>query len=444
MDRTLIILIVMALFMFMLITGHKISSVLFTAGILGIIILSKGSLAQVKGIVVNEPYQQIASYTMSTVPLYIIMAEFIIRSNIIRDFYALIFKLSKGRKAALGTMTILLGGFLGAVSGSGMATSAAMGKVGVPELRARGYSQDLAGTVAAAAGTLSAVIPPSMTLIVYGVAAEVSVAKLFIATLIPGILAMVTYAVVAIVILNTKSEKLRAQAELEAGLVKPAEDLDLSPGRTIFVVVVGAALVLIIFVGIYTGKFSPTEAGAVGAFLGFLVTIITRTLSLDLIISSITSTVKTTGMVLFVMLSATFFGRFVTLSLMPRAIMNALGGMMDHPSMVLALLVLVYFVVFMFVDGAAGLLMTVPVLLPIMQAMNIDLLWFGVFVCMLITLGALTLPVGMCVYSVSAVSGSPMNKMFPLSSIFAAVTGLVVCGLMILFPGLATWLPSLM
>src|SRR5699024_5111031 len=181
--------------MYLLISGHYISSLLFTLGILGIFII--GGQSVLTGFIQNDPFSRTASYALTTVPLYILMAQFIMQAGIVRDLYNLMYKFSRGKSGPLGVMTIFLGGLLGGVSGSGAATSAALGQIAVPELRRRGYPDELAGAIAASAGSLSAIIPPSVLLILYGVIAQISIGKLFTGAIIPGIILMITFAIVA-------------------------------------------------------------------------------------------------------------------------------------------------------------------------------------------------------------------------------------------------------
>lgn len=436
MEYTGAIIIVLLAFAFFLVTGHYMSTLMYGVGMIGILLV--GGMGLLQGFLINEPYRTAASYSLSTIPLYVLMAMFIMESGIIRDFYAMVFKFSRGKKWALGALTILLGGFLGAVSGSGIATSASLGKISVPELRSRGYSGPLAGAVAAAAGSLSSIIPPSIILIVYGTAAQQSVGKLFMASFIPGALVMVVYALTTIVLLNTKKERNHSE------VVEKTPEVTLSTGRTIFVLIAGASMVISIFGGIYSGLFTPTEAGAVGAFIAFIVALVTKAVNREFMKHAMLEAVKVTGMSMIIIIAASLFGRFVTLSMLPRYIMSSLEPLIARPALLLAILCAIYFVMFMFLDGTATLLLTVPILLPIMTQMNIDLLWFGVFICMICTIGTLSPPVGFCVYAVAGVSDIPIQKIFRVAMIFAIAATAIVGTLMIVLPGTATWLPSTM
>lgn len=435
MENVTVIIIVLTLFMVLLLSGNYMSTLLLTVGMVGVYLL--GGMGRLNGFIANDPFKSIASYSLSTIPLYVIMAQFVMKSGIIKDFYALVYKVSKGKKGILGILTIILGAFLGAVSGSSTATAASLGQISVPELRSRGYSDGLAGTVAAAAGSLSSIVPPSIMLIIYGTTAQVSIGELFTGSFLTGALTALVFCLTTLVYLNTKAERSVASAvEVEVE--------DLSPGRVAFVLIAGSALIISVFGGIYSGLFTPTEAGAVGAFLALIVALITRSVNIEFFRTSMLETIKVTGMSMILIVAAALFGRFITLSLLPRYLMGLIEPLMAHPTIVLLLIMAIYFFLFMILDGTATVLMTIPVLLPIVTEMNIDLVWFGVFVCLICTLGSLTPPVGFSVYSVGGMTGIPIGTIFKKAMVYASVATLLLCSLLIKFPIIVTWLPSMM
>jgi TRAP-type C4-dicarboxylate transport system permease large subunit len=203
--ENLIILIVVVLFLLLLLSGQYISSILLTVGLLGIFLLD--GMEMLGGYLQSDPFYRVASYSLTTIPLYVLMAQFVLQAGIVQDFYSLVFKLSRGKSGLLGTLTILLGGLLGAVSGSGTATAASLGQVAVPELKKRGYSDELAGSIAASAGSLSGIIPPSIIIILYGVMTQKSIGELFIAAFIPGVLVMLVFIICALVSLKMTQKK---------------------------------------------------------------------------------------------------------------------------------------------------------------------------------------------------------------------------------------------
>jgi C4-dicarboxylate transporter, DctM subunit len=436
----ILMLVLFAIFLFL---GLHVHSVLLSIGIIGIILLE--GPAYITSFLQSNPYKQVASYTLTTIPLFVLMAQFVVKSGIVRDMYAIVFKLSKGKSGLLGVLTVIIGAFLGAVSGSTSGSSAALGQVAVPELRKRGFRDDVAGSTIAAAGSLSGIIPPSIILILYGVVTETPIGTLFIAAIIPGILMTLVIIGVMLVMHHRTDQTAAALAD---DVEEPDEETEkqqhLSLTRALFVSAIGLIMVIVIFGGIYSGVFTPTEAGAVGAFIGFLTALLLGKVNKTFFVESFAETVKITTMVLLIMVTAQIFGRFITVSQLPKELINALGPLIEQPVLVLILLSLIYFVLFMFIEGGAVIIMATPVLLPIVQEMNVDLLWFGILVSVICTIGLLTPPVGLSVFAVSGVTGIPIERLFRQSMVIAVVLAVVVCGLLILFPSLVTWLPSLM
>lgn len=433
--ENVIILVSLVLFLYFLIMGQYISSLMFSIGILGIFWI--GGMDLLNGFLRSEPFARTASYSLTTIPLYILMAQFIMQAGIVRDLYSLLYTLSRGRPGPLGVMTVLLGGLLGGVSGSGTATSAALGQIAVPELQRRGYPSHLAGTIAAASGSLSAIIPPSVILILYGVVAQISIGQLFTAALLPGILLMLAFSIIAIVYLRLNRDQLQAAS-------KEFVPDEVPVSRYIIVTVLGALMVVAIFGGIYLGIFSPTEAGAVGAFIALLMAALLKKVNLQFFKDSMIETTKITVMAMFIVIGASLFGRFISLSLVPRKIIDLLGPLLDTPTLVIIIIMIFYFFLFMFIEGVAVILMTVPIITPILDSIQTDPLWFGIMLTIVCTIGMITPPVGISVYAVGSVSGIPIERLFKTSTVFAVFAAIVVGGLLILFPQLVTWLPSQM
>lgn len=438
MDSLLVIGIILIMMIILLVSGVYIHSVLLTSGIIGLILLEGFGI--LPGLLGNESFNRVASYTLTTIPLFVLMAQFILQSGIVQDIFYIVHKVSKGRNSLLGILTLIIGGLLGAVSGSGTATSASLGQVAIPELRKHGYSPPLAGAIAASGGSLSGIIPPSIILILYGVATETSVGSLFMGAFIPGILIMIIYILVMLVYLRMESKKNipvgeESMSEVKV-LVKP------SVFRLITAILIGFLIVWVIFGGIYSGIFTPTEAGAVGAFVGLLAALVLGKVNLQFFKKSLIETVKLTGMVMIIMIGAQIFGRFVSLSLLPRKLIELIEPIIDSPVLVLIAISTVLFIMFMFIEGAAVILMSIPVIFPIIQVLQVDVLWFGVFVSVICTIGLITPPVGLSVYAVAGVSGIKSGPIFRKTTVFAIVSMVVVCGLMIAYPGLATWLPT--
>lgn len=440
MDNLLVIGIILAMMIILLLAGLYIHSVLLASGIIGLILLEGFGI--LPGLLGNEPFNRVASYTLTTIPLFVLMAQFILQSGLVQDIFYMVHKVSKGKNSLLGILTLIIGGLLGAVSGSGTATSASLGQVAIPELRKHGYSAPLAGAVAASGGSLSGIIPPSIILILYGVATETPVGSLFVGAFIPGILTMLVF--IAVMLVYFQLGKKKQQTAQEEVIEETATEEKVPVIRLIIASVIAIAIVFIIFGGIYTGVFTPTEAGAVGAFVGLIAAFLLGKVNFAFFKTSLIETVKLTGMVMIIMIGAQIFGRFVSLSLLPRRLIELIEPIMDTPVLVLIVISIVLFIMFMFIEGAAVILMSIPVVLPIIQELQVDILWFGVFVSVICTIGLITPPVGLSVYAVAGVSGINSGSIFRLTTVFALVAMVVVTGLMIAFPGLATWLPNSM
>lgn len=418
----------------LLLSGLYIHSMLLAVGIIGIMLL--GKLALIPGLLSYTTFTTVATYSMTTIPLYVLCAQLILEAGVVDDLFNILYNISHGRKGVLGTFCMILGAFLGAVCGSGTATSAALGQAAYPQLIKRGYSSSLAGAVAASAGSLAGVIPPSVTIIVYGIATETPIGRMFVASLIPGILTTLVFIGCTLVFLR-REQKASSTAE---------EFRPVHVNKRSFVVSISIAVIIAatIFGGIYSGFMTATEAGAVSATVAFICALCLGKVTKTFLVRSAKSTVSITAMVMMIIIGAKIFGKFMSLSKISDRFMALLGPLMKYPRIILAILIVVYFILFMLMEGTAVIVMTTPVLLPVMQQMGVDMLWFGIIVCFCCVIGQLTPPVGVCVYSVCGVAGIPVEGTFQKSMIFALIATIIVGGLMVCFPQVVTFLPSMM
>lgn len=435
MTDTAVIGLMVAVFLLLLLAGYYIHSILAVAGIGGLILLDGMDI--LTGLLGPTPFSRTTAYTLTTIPLFVLMAQFILQADIVKDLFYVVNRFSRGRKGVLGSLTLIAGAMLGAVSGSGTATAASLGQVAVPELEKHGFKAPLAGAVAAAAGSLSGIIPPSIILILYGVATETPIGDLFIAAVIPGILVTVVFIAIMMVFLS------RTRASLDELHAESALPERIPVGRLVISLAVSGIIVVVVFGGIYSGMVTPTEAGAVGAFAGFIAALLLGRVNVRYLVVSLTETVKVTVMVMIILIGAQIFGRFVSLSLIPRKLIDFLAPVVETPFLMLLIIMAIYFVLFMFIEGAAVILMSVPVLLPIIETMGTDIVWFGVFVAMICTVGLITPPVGLSVYAVSGATRIPSDAIFRYAIVFAVAATIIVSTIMILVPETATWLPTL-
>lgn len=433
----LTILIVFALFIFLLALGLHISTTLLLVGIVGIYLLS-GTQA-LSGILQVDPFNTVASYTLTTIPLFILMSQFIMQADIVKYLYSIVFKIARGFSSVLGIFTIILGGFLGAVSGSASAISASLGQVAVPELKRHGYPDASAAAIVAVAGSLSSIIPPSLGLIVYGALTQTPIGTLFIASIIPSILLIATFiGVFLFMYIRDGKDKESTLSEDESTV----EDYSWKEYTTS--IVAGTLIVASIFGGIYLGVFTPTEAGGIGAFISLLAALVLGKVNLDFFKKSIKSTLEITVMIMFIMIGAQIFARFISLSQLPRKLIGFLEPIMGMPTLVIILLLVLYFILFMFLEAASAVIMTIAITVPLAEAVGLSALEFGILLTVVGTAGLLTPPVGLSVFTVSGVTRIPIERIFRYALVYAIVGSIVVPLLLLLFPELITWLPSKM
>lgn len=444
MDGTLVFILILILFIVLLILGMHIGTVLIVSGIVGSILID--GLVSLPGIVHDSSFYSVATYSLTTIPLFILMAQFIVKSNIIGLLYGIVFKLSKENGGMLGVFTMLLGGFLGALSGSPTAISAALAQISLPELVKHGYDKYFAAATVAMSGSLSTVIPPSIILIVYGTASQTSIGELFIAMTIPVIIILILVSIIVFVLFKITYKKEKSSLTLvDINSDDVVENtVKHTKKNSIISITSLIIIILVIFAGIFLGIFTPTEAGAVGAFLSLIMAILLKQADLEFFKESIAGTIKITTMVLYIILGASIFGKFVTISMVPINIINWIEPVMDNPILLMIILLAIYFFLFMIIEGTAVILMTVSISLPIVIEAGYDPIVFGVLLTIVCAAGLLTPPVGLSVYSAAGVAKLPVQKVFYYSSIYAIIITIVTVPILLIFPELITWVVSLM
>ncbi|MGM0585351.1 MAG: TRAP transporter large permease [Pseudomonadota bacterium] len=414
-----------------LVLGQSVATVLMGAGLVGIAVLMGTRLFD--GLLAPDIIGAASSYSLSIVPLYLLMAQFLLRGRVVEDMFLVGYRMSGRRRFPLGAATIVSGGLLGAVSGSGAATSAALAVMAGPQLQTVGYSRRFSIALAAIAGSLAAIIPPSIIMIIYGSLTLVPVGHLFIGALLPGLLCIAVYIAMLHFLGETDPEAAeRAAGEAEAEVTRSAM------AAFLFVL----ALMFVIFGGIYGGVFTAGEAGALGAFTALAGMLGMRRIGVRDLFDALTDSVKVTSMLMFIVIGAQAFGRFLSLSRAPRELLAAVEPMLATPTILVALLLLAFFIGGLFLESAAVMVLLIPIFMPVLEAAQVDLLWFGVMACFMISLGLLTPPVGLATYAACAAVRHPVGPIFRQTGLFALGAAIVVSFVMVEFPGVVTWLPG--
>jgi C4-dicarboxylate transporter, DctM subunit len=311
-----------------------------------------------------------------------------------------------------------------------------MGRIAIPEMLRAGYAPSLATGTVAAAGTLAALIPPSIPFVLYGIFSETSVSKLLIAGILPGLLTAAVYGIMLIV-------RCRVWPELA-----PPIDVETTWGerwRALWEIWPLIVLILGVIGSLITGIVTPTEAGAYGAFLAYAIALVRRELNWKSFWISIIESVTSTSRLLFVALGAILLTKFLALSGLPGYVSDLMGGWALDPILLIIASSIIYLILGMFLDPLGILLITIPILVPMYEKLGMDLIWFGVIVVKYIEIGLLTPPVGFNVYVIKTVVGDEIS----LETIFKGVGWFLACeivvmSLLIAFPQISLWLPSLM
>uniref|UniRef100_UPI0031016466 TRAP transporter large permease n=1 Tax=Neorhizobium sp. EC2-8 TaxID=3129230 RepID=UPI0031016466 len=374
----------------------------------------------------------VTDYTFGVIPMFLLMGAFVSNSGMSRELFRAANTFIGHLKGGLGLATIVACAGFAAISGSSVATAATFSTVAYPEMRRFNYPQSFAAGTIAAGGTLGAMFPPSTVLVVYGIMTEQDISRLFMAGIVPGILAVLMYMVTIIIIGMVRPDMLKAAPKSSWG------------ERLGAVKDVWAPLVLFFFVigGLYGGLFTPTEAGGVGAGGAFIIGVLRRKLDRQKILISLLQATRTASAVFTVLIGALIFGYFLTITGTPQKVTSFLGGLGIGPYGVLLLILLMYLVLGCLMDAMAMIILTVPIVYPVIISLGFDPIWFAVIIVMTVELGLIHPPVGMNVFVIkSVVPELTFSKIFKGVAPFI-VTDLVRLALLIAFPILATWLPS--
>jgi C4-dicarboxylate transporter, DctM subunit len=377
-------------------------------------------------------YQTMDSFVLSALPIFMLMANILYQANIGEDLFELMSVFLRKIKGGLSIATILACGFFAAISGSSAATVITIGIVAIPAMFSRNYNRKVVLGTVGAGGLLGVLIPPSGWMIIYGDLAEVSVGKLFIAGVVPGILLMFIFAALA-------WAYSRRTASGSGALESASWEEKKMAFRRAF-----AALWLPPFVlgGIYAGVFTPVESASVGTTYAFLISI--RRLKKPDYWAILKNTVVMTSMLFFVIKTAVVFGSVLTLLQIPQKMATFVVEAGFGPIMFILVMSVTYFVLGCFVDGVCMLLLTVPIILPILTVLQIDLVWYCIIMVVNMEIGCITPPFGVNLFALwGIVRDASMGEL--LQGIFPFFIALVLfLGIIIAFPSLSTWLPNLM
>jgi len=424
------LLLVVGLLLVLLLSGLWIAFGLGLAGV--IVLLLHGGLPALAPLGYVS-WNTVESFVLTSVPLFILMGELILRGGLSENFYRSMGFWFHGLKGGLLQSNIVACAIFAAVSGSSVATAAAIGTVAIPEMSRRGYEPKLLFGSLAAGGTLGILIPPSIPMIIYGAMVEQSVERLFIAGVLPGIVMSLIF-----------MAYIWVRVAFAPGLVPPAEERPTWGERLRGLAGVTPMLLLIVLVlgSIWLGYATPTEAAAVGAAAATALALAGRRLTWRVFAASVASTIRTTCMVLFIIVGAQILTYALVRTGASRALTAWVVGLGLSKWILFAIVTLLYIFLGCIIDGVSMMVLTLPILYPIIIAAGFDPIWFGIALVILIELGNVTPPVGLNMFVIHGLSGGrPIGEVI-WGSLPFGVLMLVVLALIGIFPGLVSWLPS--
>ncbi|MBW1716674.1 MAG: TRAP transporter large permease [Deltaproteobacteria bacterium] len=433
MDPVIVGVIGTVLVFFLLFLGMPIAFALMFVGFAGISYLA--SIGAALPVAARTVYEVSAFYPYTVIPLFIVMGGFAGSSGMTQELYSTFDKWFRKLPGGLAIATIGACAGFAAVSGSSVATAATMGTIAFPQMKRFNYHSRLATGSIAAGGTLGFLIPPSIGFIVYGMMTEQSIGKLLIAGMIPGLTLAAAY--IAIVVLSVKLNKSLAPISPEP-----------VTWRDKFTALKGIweplAIFLVVMGGIYLGVFTPTEAGAIGATTLFLVALIKRKLSRQNLVQALQEAIRISVMVLFLVAGANVFSYFLALSMIPMKVAAWVAELQVSPYLIHSIIVVIYLFLGCFLDAISMMVLTLPVIFPIILALGFDPIWFGVIAVLMMEAGLITPPMGLNIFTVAGVVKDVSVEEIFRGTLPFLLSIFVIVILITIFPKIALLLPNMM
>ncbi len=382
----------------------------------------------------QDMHDTLASYPLSVIPMFILMGSFAFASGISERLYKACYSWFGQYRGGLTVATVMACSGFAAICGSTAATAATMGAIALPEMKKYNYDDKLATGTVAAAGTLGILIPPSTVLIVYGILTEASIGKLFIAGIIPGILLTLLF-LVTVILLCWRQPELAPP-----GPKTTFKEKIISLGGIVEAII----LFMLTIGGLFLGWFSPTQAGAIGAFGAFLIGLFRGKLKVKRTLEALKDGLRTSCMVLFIITGAAVFGHFLAISNIPFILADWVGSLPIPPIAIMGIVVLIYFVGGFFMDSMALIIVTIPIFFPIVTRLNFDPIWFGVIVVLVGEMGVITPPVGVNVFVIKGIA--PKVPLYVIYRGILPFLGAIILltAVLVIFPEIATFFPNLM
>jgi tripartite ATP-independent transporter DctM subunit len=415
-----------------LVLGVPIAFSLGLAGIVGIY-LHAGDWNVVLKMLGTTPFGAVGDYVLTTIPMFILMAYFSASGGLARDLFVAGAHWLSGLRGGLAIATVFACGIFGAMSGASIAAAAVMSSIAMPEMRRHGYSDELAAGSIGIGATLDILIPPSVGMVIYGISTQTSIGKLLIAGVVPGCI-VAALLVLAILVWVRVSPSHAPETYRVSARERWASLVRIWPSLVLIVLVIAL---------LYLAVATPTEVGALGAFVAGVIAAVMGRLTWWDALAAIRETIKTSALIFMILIGATLFGYYMAMSQIPQRVVSVVTAMDLNRWVVMIGIVVSYFVVSMFMDELPLLLLTLQLTFPLIVSLNFDPVWFGVVSMLMVAMGLVFPPVGMIAFVVSSSANVGLLKVYTGTSILM-VALLLTTALVMVFPQLVLWLPNTM
>jgi len=379
----------------------------------------------------RDVFEVITNYGYAVFPLFILMGQIGFNAGIAERLYDSAHKFIGHIPGGLAMATVMGATGFKAICGSSAATSATFASVAIPEMDRFGYDRKLSTGIVATVGTLGVIIPPSVTLIIYGILTEQSIGQLFLAGIIPGLIIALLF--LGIIYVWAKTRPLDAPMSDRATWRQRVRSLpEVAWVLIVFILVVG---------GIMTGYFTPAEAGGVGTFAILVLAVIRGRFNFKAYVTSLNEALRTSGMILMLIIGSTVLGHFIAVTNIPQATADWVAGLPFNRYLILTMIGFVYLIGGSFIDDLAFMILATPIFYPVVHGLGFNMVWFGITLGVVLMIGVVIPPVAVCVFVVKNITGEPIGAIYKGVTPFL-ISLVIVWGLLYVFPQLALWLPS--
>jgi C4-dicarboxylate transporter, DctM subunit len=431
MNEIMVGIVVLALLLLLFATGIELGFAMALMGFVGFAYLN--GFRPAMQLVGRDVFDVITNYGYTVFPLFILMGQIGFNAGIAVRLYNAAHKFVGHVPGGLAMATVLGATGFKAICGSSAATSATFASVAIPEMDRYGYDRRLSTGIVATVGTLGCIIPPSVVLIIFGILTEQSIGRLFLAGIIPGLIIALFFLgiIYGWVKINPKIAPMSGRSTWKERIKSLPE---VGWILLVFVLVVG---------GIMNGFFTPTEAGAVGTFAILILAVAKRGLNFKGYIKSLTESLRTAGMILMLIAGSVILGHFIAVTNIPQNTADWLVALPVNRYFIIIIICLVYLIGGSFIDDLAFMILATPIFYPAVQKLGFDPIWFGILIGVVVMIGVVIPPVAVCVFVVKNITKEPIGRIYKGVAPFL-ISLIVVWGLLFIFPGLATWLPSVL